>query len=228
MAKSAKKKSRRKAGKAPAAKKTSEKSAIPRRIFANVSPASIGGVSMFDAGSQITEETVANFCSEDSVMSQAVSMLQQAGFDVLQVTESTINISGTKKRYEDAFGTKITVEERPVIKELGKETTAGFLECPSSDLPGLIPTKGTSFEGVIEGVALEEPRYFMAPSSYAPLEDYWHLSVPADVSLGCNADRAHRGGTTGKGVTVAMVDSGHYKHPFFTNRGYRVSPVVLV
>ena len=53
---------------------------------------------------------------------------------------------------------------------------------------------------------------------------YWHLDVPADVSLGCNADRAHRAGITGRGIRVAMVDSGWQPHPFFTDRGYRVEP----
>jgi subtilisin family serine protease len=67
----------------------------------------------------------------------------------------------------------------------------------------------------------------MAPSMFAPLKSYWHLRVPGDISLGCNADRAHRGGTTGRGIKIAMVDSGHYAHPFFAGRGYRVSPVVL-
>ena len=56
---------------------------------------------------------------------------------------------------------------------------------------------------------------------------YWHLDVPADVSLGCNADRAHRGGTTGSGVTVAMVDTGWQSHPWFVERGYRVDPTLL-
>ncbi|MDA8233193.1 MAG: S8 family serine peptidase, partial [Clostridia bacterium] len=36
-----------------------------------------------------------------------------------------------------------------------------------------------------------------------------------------------RGGVTGKDIKVAMVDTGWYKHPFFVERGYRVSPVVL-
>ena len=80
---------------------------------------------------------------------------------------------------------------------------------------------------MLEGVAIEEPRYFMAPSAFPPSVDYWHLDAPGDVSLGCNADRAHRGAITGRNVRVAMVDSGQYAHPFFANRGYRVVPVVL-
>jgi subtilisin family serine protease len=62
---------------------------------------------------------------------------------------------------------------------------------------------------------------------FAPPKAYWHLDVPGDVSLGVNADRAHRGGVTGRGVKVIMCDSGWFSHPYFAARGYRSSPVVL-
>ena len=200
---------------------------MPKRIFAQASPKSLGGVSMFEAFGVINEETVLNFQSERLVIDQAANMLAEAGFEVLQVNEYTINIAGTQKTFEQAFATKLQTEERPVIKERGREDTATFVECPETSIPGLIDTSKTGFRDVLEGVAIEEPYYFMAPSKFAPLKSYWHLRVPAGVSLALNADRAHRGAITGKGIKVAMVDSGHYKHPFFTARGYRVAPVIL-
>jgi hypothetical protein len=199
---------------------------IPERLFANASPLSVGGVSMFDAGARINADTVANFYSEEKIIYNAVSKLRLAGFEILQVSQATINIAGSLDTYMKAFNTKIVAEERPVIKPGAVEDTATFWECPSTDLNGLISAKGTPFEDVLEGVAIEEPRYFME-SMFAPTKAYWHLTMPGDVSLGCNADRAHRAGITGKGIKVAMVDSGWYKHPYFLGRGYRVAPVVL-
>ncbi len=203
-----------------------ESPVIPERIFAQASPRSIGGVSLFETDNQIRANTVVNFFSEQDIVNRAVRQLAEAGFEVLQVTPSTINIAGSKVTYDAAFNTSIFAEERPVIKG-SEETTATFLETPATDLPGLISTAGTAFANLLEGVALEEPRYVMAPSMFPPLKLYWHLDVPAGVSLGCNADKAHRAGITGKGVKVAMIDSGWYKHPFFVGRGYRVAPVVL-
>ena len=52
------------------------------------------------------------------------------------------------------------------------------------------------------------------------------MNVPADVSLGLNADRIHRDGITGRDIKVVMIDSGWYKHPYFIQRGYRFNPVV--
>ncbi|MCY7272425.1 MAG: S8 family serine peptidase, partial [Phormidesmis sp. CAN_BIN44] len=199
---------------------------IPDRIFAQASPRSIGGVSLFDAGDQVLAETAPNFFSEQNVIDAAVARLQQAGFEILQVTQTTINIAGSQDSYDQAFNARLYEEDRPVIKPGAVETTAAFVESPTADLPGLISTQGTPFADILEGVALEEPRYYME-NMLPPSVRYWHLDVPADVSLACNADRAHRAGTTGKGIKVAMVDSGHYRHPFFVNRGYRVQSVVL-
>ncbi|MBI3970033.1 MAG: S8 family serine peptidase [Chloroflexi bacterium] len=204
-----------------------EQPAVPGRIFAQASPRSVGGVSMFEAQEQIYSATAANFFSEQDVVNRAASRLQEAGFEVLQVTPLTINIAGPAETFQRAFNTTIIAEERPAIKELGLETTATFLDTPEPRIPGLITTAGTPFDDVLEGVAIEEPRYFMAPSMFAPLKAYWHLRVPGDISLACNADRAHRTAITGSNVKVAMVDSGWYKHPFFVGRGYRAAPVVL-
>src|SRR5262249_37561736 len=95
------------------------------------------------------------------------------------------------------------------------------------NLGGMNSTAATPFADLLEGVAIEEPYYYMAASIFPPTKAYWHLDVPAGVSLGCNADRAHRAGITGKGIKVAMVDSGHFAHPFFPARGYPVAPAVL-
>lgn len=203
------------------------KDPLPSRIFAQVSPRSVGGVSMFDAQWQINSETVSNFFSEGEAVNAAVAYLQEAGFEILQISPLTINIAGSAATYRKAFNTDVVVMDLPVVKELGKEAVGQFIDCPETGTLGLIETTNTRFESVIEGVAFEEKRYPMAPSMFAPLKSYWHLRVPGDVSLGCNADRAHRAAITGRGVKVAMVDSGHFRHPFFTGRGYNVAPVVL-
>lgn len=201
-------------------------SMIPKKIFAQASPKSIGGVSMFAMMGGIDAESVGGFQSEENVISEAVNLLRQARFEILQVTQFTINIAGSQKVFEDAFKTKLIADERPVIKPGASEGTATFVECPQTDIPGFIDASKTAFADVLEGVAIEEPQYFFE-SALAPNKSYWYLDVPGDVSLGTNADKAHRSGITGKGIKVAMVDSGHYKHPFFIKRGYRVSPVVL-
>lgn len=201
---------------------------LPPRIFAHASPRSISGISMFEADGQIRADTVGNFFSETEVVEAAVARLREADFEILQISPTSINFSGTPTQFRRAFQTDIVVEDRPVIKPGMKEDVGQFLDSPDTNLSGLVQTEGTNFADAIEGIALEEPRYEMAgPSMFAPLKSYWHLRLPGDVSLACNADRAHRAGITGKGIKVAMVDSGWFKHPYFVGRGYKAAPVVL-
>src|SRR6186997_164843 len=140
-------------------RRRSSGSSMPDLIFAQASPRSVGGVSLFDAGPTVTASTVPAFYSESNVIQAAVQRLREGGFQILQISASTINIAGPAAAYEAAFGTQLVTEERPVIKSGGREDTATFIEAPETDLPGLIETRGTTLGEVIEGVAIERPIY---------------------------------------------------------------------
>jgi subtilisin family serine protease len=226
MARRVTKKTAPRARRKAARKRPPRRGEFPQRIFAIASPRSVGGVSIFEPGLVSDVSTISQFLSDPDTVQRAVYRLQDAGFEVLQVNQIMINIAGSRDTYEKAFNTTLVAEERPTIKERGREDKATFLDCPDTTQSGLIATAGTRFEDVLEGVALEEPRYLMQ-SPFAPPKAYWHLDVPGDVSLGCNADRAHRDGITGRGIRVAMVDTGWYRHPYFVQRGYRAQAVVL-
>lgn len=217
---------RRASGSASAPRTSVPEPRMPDVVYAQASPQSIGGSSLLEATRTIDHTNVANYMSEESVVRGAVARLQNAGFQVLHVSPTTINIAGPPSLYQDYFSARLVAEELPVRKSQDRDTTATFLDCPDTDLPGLVPTGSSPASDYLEGVALERPIYFHE-SPFPPKRGYWHLQVPGDVSLGMNADRAHRSQVTGSGVRVVMVDSGWYRHPFFVERGYRANPVVL-
>lgn len=196
---------------------------LPERIFAEASPRSLGGESLLEAG-KVTVDNVVAYFSEEQVITEAAQRLGEAGFEVLHLAPTTINIAGPAELYEDVFGSRLVAEERPTRKSTDAETTATYIDTPTG-APGLISTANSRFADVLEGVALSEKVYPYA-DAFPPPVGYWHLDVPADVSLGVNADRAHRSGTTGLGVRVVMCDSGWEAHPYFAARGYRFSPTV--
>ncbi|HDR7677150.1 TPA: S8 family serine peptidase [Bacillus wiedmannii] len=223
---------------------------LPPVVYAEASVKSVGGRSLFEASFPITRETVSNFHSEPELIEPAVEKLRSEGFEVLQVGPISISIAAPPEVYERVFKTKIIPVERDVLK-FNEKTTSTFLDTPDTDTPGLIDVSKSSLADVLEGIAIEEPRVrlgavqqpdlvtnvlteaernFMAttnPSAFPPPKSYWHLNVPADISLGLNADRAHRDSITGRDVKVVMIDSGWYKHPYFTERGYHFNPVKL-
>jgi subtilisin family serine protease len=197
--------------------------ALPGYVYAQASPLSIGGVSMFNAGTRITRRSVAAFSSEPAVIWAALARLRQAGFDVLHVTPTAINFGGPPELFEKTFRTKIVekeVEVRPGV-------TSTYLDSPDTDQLGLISTAGTPYADAIEGIALEVPRILMAESPVAPRPGYWHLDVPLGVATAALATPAYSYGITGQGVRVAMVDSGWYRHAYFQAMGYNVAPVLL-
>jgi subtilisin family serine protease len=199
---------------------------LPSVIYAEASVKSVGGTSLFDFQRVITSENVTNFYSEADLVNSAVKKLHKEGFEVLQTNRITINIAGPPDLYRKVFKTKLVTEEKPVIKAFAKEDTATFIDTEETETRGLIDTSKSSLANELEGVAIEEPVYYFQ-SYLPPARRYWYLDVPAEVSVGMDADRAHRTNFTGRGIKVVMVDSGWYRHPFFTNRGYRSSPTVL-
>lgn len=197
--------------------------ALPDLVYAQASPLSAGGVSLFDVGGRISRQTAHAVTSHPLVVQTAVAQLQMAGFEILQASPIAINFAGPPALFETVFRTKLV--EREV--EFPRGATSTHLDSPDTDVLGLISTAGTPFAGVIEGVALEVPRYFLAESPQSPAVGYWHLSVPTGVALASQAAQIHQYGVTGQGVRVAMVDSGWYRHAFFQAQGYHVAPVVL-
>lgn len=199
---------------------------LPPEVYAHASVHSIGGVSLFELSGQVTKENVQNFYSPEMLIARAVQKLRAAGFKVMGINGITISIGAPAETYDKAFQTKLQAKELPAIKEWGKKDDATFILPQGGNIPGTIDTRNTNFRDVLEGVAINEPVYFMN-NPFAPPIDYWHLNIPGDVSAGVNADKCHRMGYTGKGVKVVMVDSGWYRHPYFIRRGYRSRPVVL-
>lgn len=205
-------------------------SPLPKLVYAQASPHSIGGRSLFEADGRLDASTVDDFRSEQRIYDRAVEDLKRSGFTVLRPDPDrlTINFAGPPRLFSAAFGAPIVTDERAVIKPGQVHATATFLDCRNTEQRGLVGTARSRFGQVIEGVALEAPRFLMGKASaVAPPVNYWHLDVPDGVALAARATLAHRAGITGRGIRVAMVDSGHEMHPFFTRHGYRVAPVVL-
>jgi serine protease AprX len=54
-----------------------------------------------------------------------------------------------------------------------------------------------------------------------PIQEH-HVRVGDQLAGIFRADRAHAMGVTGKGIRIAVIDSGFYPHPFYVSRGYSI------
>jgi subtilisin family serine protease len=63
------------------------------------------------------------------------------------------------------------------------------------------------------------------PSSKPPQIEEHHVRLPDQLSKLLNAASAHKRGIRGKGIRVAVIDSGFYPHPFYESLGYHITRV---
>src|SRR5262245_31355207 len=52
-----------------------------------------------------------------------------------------------------------------------------------------------------------------------------HVRLPEQLADILNATVVHERGFSGEGMRVAMIDSGFFEHPFYKDRGYKITHV---
>lgn len=67
------------------------------------------------------------------------------------------------------------------------------------------------------------PVEFFSPNTIPPIEHIYHMRL-SDVTTALNALRCHRNDWTGRGIKVAMADTGFMLHPYFIRAGARLIP----
>ena len=167
------------------------------RIFAQASPTSVGGTSMFAGSKAITAKTVAEFRSDPRVIARAQDACA-APASTSSPRTSSRSTSPARRRPtsapsdEAAAPWSASPEGAPRARH-GRPSSRSRrrrVRGPDRHL-------GEHLADVVEGVAIEEPAYYFAPARakpFPPKVDYWHLEVPGDVSLALNADVVHRDG----------------------------------
>lgn len=197
------------------------------QVFAVVSPRSVGGIPIFDSTDVITSENVSAFYSEESDVRRVRNQLADYGFNILSVGPATISFSGSAQLFRDTFGVQLSTKDRI---EVSANQQVEFFAASTEDAERLRqpPQALASFA---EGIAIARPPelYESALPPIAPIDPsaYRYFFVPDDIAVMLRASRVHRLGVTGKDVVVAMIDTGHYNHPFFKLHGYRVLTTLL-
>lgn len=57
-----------------------------------------------------------------------------------------------------------------------------------------------------------------------PIQEH-HVRLPDQLADILNATPLHKVGIRGRGIRIAVIDSGFFPHPFYLSRGYRITPV---
>ena len=196
------------------------------QIIGVISPRSVGGLSLFETEATITSDNVGEFRSEESDINSVCNELMKLGFNIQSVGQTSISFAGAPKLFRNVFGVKLRKEK----KEIFDGQQIEFLDASNEDVDKLLdPPQALS--PLTEGVAVAHPPELFASAlpPIAPINSdaYRYFYAPDDVAVMLQAGRVHRLGVTGNNVTVAMIDTGHYAHPFFSSHGYRVMNTIL-
>lgn len=180
-------------------------------------------------GARMTAPVAPSFVPAPETVGKAMEELQRRGFTVTGQGLTTLSVRGSKADFERHFGTKLTrfaFKSDKITKYSASSVWFPPDGAPWNPDPAL-------FE-LIDDAYIQWPHIYMnqrfaagAPSPLPPRVNYHHLRVPGDVCMILNAAKVHRAGTTGRGIRVAMIDSGFaHGHQYFQEMGY-MSSVVL-
>ncbi len=170
------------------------------------------GDSIFAPETYLEPNNIQQFAPPAGRGIQAANILQSLGFRVQQIGTFSISAEGPRELWERIFGTRVEARRQTVSPSVGEVTYLSHV----AGVPFSIPSE---LSALVERAYPQSPP-ILFESPLPPRVTYHHLTVPADVATVCRSTPVHKVGVTGKGVLVAMVDTGFYKHPFYEWHGY--------
>lgn len=177
-----------------------------------------GATSAFDLDTLPTADSVGEYRVPRGLAIEAARRLQDRGVTVHDIGAFTISASSSEDRFEQVFGVPLEPVPLPDDVPIPDDYTA---VAPRRRVQ--VPA-GEGLDEVVDRVYVQhDPILFAGERALPPFvlsDDAFRLRVPGDVAQLMQATAVHRRGITGRGVRVAMVDSGFYHHPYFAAQGY--------
>ena len=190
-------------------------------------PPASAALSAFTSAERPRASNISRFHAEGAQVDRAAEELQRLGFRVLAVSRLAISVEAPPALFTKVFGTALdtrSVDE--VTDKAVRESAVPSMMSYATAAPEATWATAGPLEGLVERAYIQRPfLYFEDP--LPPPVSYHHLRVPGDLALLTRAAEVHRQGTTGRGVKVAMIDSGFYtQHPFYQAMGYNMSRIL--
>jgi subtilisin family serine protease len=203
---------------------------IPDQIIGYVSVR--GKESVFDNPKKGLHRSASAYHAKPKDIETVRRDLERSGFKILAESQLGLSVLGEAKQFEQLTGGEVRTVEKLVHKGGDVQEYVTHLDITGENQPktlGVGRPKSKSLK--IDGVVLEKPNQFQAvfPSPIPLPSPKYHLNPPNDIAVLLGAVKAHQQGFRGQGVTIAMPDTGWYRHPYFTANRYNIkTPIVAV
>jgi len=204
---------------------------LPPKIYAEAVIHSATGRSLLRSPNPINSKNVQLFYATSTQSQIAADRLRASGFEILGISDVSINIAAAPELYERSFGADLEVIQRLVVQDFGKRGITKIINSVDQSPLGEIDISHTHWVDILDGVAINEPAYFLRQttslSHIPPTTNTRYLQVPDDLAVELGATLAHSHGIIGKGVKVVIIDSGCFsKHLFFQHHNYHPKVVL--
>lgn len=193
------------------------------------------GVGPVKFGSRLSLSSAREFAPDPAHVDQAIAELQRRGMKITARGRLAVSMRCTRADYEKMFGTRLAVFKTP---------NAEAAQCGKFYFP---PAKARwqpqdAIMSLIDDAYIQWPHIYLAKKKKSPQPaavtlaggvgggpdlGYHYLSAPLGVRQLLNVPKVHAAKITGKGIRVAMVDSGFdQRHPWF--KPYRAQSAVVL
>ena len=161
------------------------------------------------------------FYGDPVLRDETLGRIDEFGFMVLAESRFGFAVAGSKEQWEELNEGRLRTYEEVIYtsgSRVRSVTHVGF-EGLAGPVPARIPN--TRNNGAIDAIMFERPRATQGPfpSPHPPvLADRAYLTVPDGV-----AERLGAAGLQARGqdVLVAVIDTGFFRHPFFSRTATR-------
>jgi subtilisin family serine protease len=173
------------------------------------------GYSLFTADAPLAADSIDLYKPASGQSKLAATALQKMGFKIRHIGTFSVSGEGPRRLWEQVFSTKVA-ERRQLLNQAHPELGEWAYWSHLPDTPFKLPKE---LQGLVDRAYPQLPPTFFS-SPLPPRVTYHHLNVPNEVALICRSPSVHKRSVTGKGVLVAMPDTGFFKHPFYAWHGY--------
>lgn len=190
------------------------------QVTAAVTIRSATGASILTTRGRITKANRGRFLPGEKAYDQALDQLKRLGFKILATGKHSVSIAGSQGLFEKAFKARLTRETSEIFRSGRRKREIQFFK---AERPLKVPQK---LKRLVESISLSEPPLYFQ-SADPPQPSYFHLDVPHNIASLMRASLLHNIGVDGRGIRMAMVDTGFYDHPYYHDKGYNITQLTV-
>ena len=189
---------------------------MPDRVPVRLVPKTAEGASLLTDVAEITPRIAKQFSPDRRRAESAQGLAFSKGIECRLSPRNSLDGLIPIDKFKDVFGSE--VETRQFEPEYPSASARHFF-APKREL-----TVPAELQETIAFAYVPIPPEFAAETFVPPPASVYHLRL-GDVTRALKARPCHRRGWSGRGIRVAMADTGFYRHPFYEGQGYNIQRV---